>query len=324
MDGFTAAHRLTCPIPPRISPHADAVQRWLTGWVHRCGLPPTSRGAQQVALGGFGRYAARLYPEATEDDLRVLAALFAWFFLLDEECDATGTPEPARLRALLDAALSLLRTGRAPRDALRGPLRRMLREAWRTPSRRMPASWRERFTDAVAHHFDGVLAEAANKAVGRRPGLAEYVELRRATSAAYVSYTWIEFATGVPVPDAVYHHPAVRAVSEAGNDLLSWFNDLLSLERDTATSGGHNLVLAVAAERGLPAGAAVADVVRRWQERMRRFAQLRTAVPPFGPPLDAALRHYLDGVANSVRGTIDWSLETTARYRAPAAADGGR
>jgi hypothetical protein len=267
-------------------------------------------------MGRFARYAGRLYPDATERDLRVISALFTWFFLLDDECDASGEPDPARLRELLENALTVMRAGRAPRGALRGPLRRMLTDAWRVPHRRMPPAWRSRFADAVAHHFDGVLVEAANKADGRRPGVGEYVKLRRATSAAYVSYTLMEFVTGVPVPDTIYRHPAVREFSASGNDLLSWFNDLLSLERDTATSGGHNLVLAVAHEHGLSGAAAVDEVVRRWHETMCRFVELRAAVPSFGPELDAALQHFLDGVANSVRGTIDWSLET-ARYGAP-------
>lgn len=325
MDAMTAALRLDCPIPPRISPHADAVQRWLETWVRGCGLPPESRAARQIALGRFARYAGRLYPEAAEPDLRTLSALFTWFFLLDDECDSSGRPDPARVGDLLAAALALLRTGHAPDGPLRGPLRRILAEAWREPRRRMPAAWRDRFTDAVAHHFDGVRVEAANKADGRQPGVAEYVELRRATSAAYVSYTLIEFATGVPIPDAVYHHPAVREISTLGNDLLSWFNDLLSLDRDAATAGGHNLVLALAREHRLTPEAAVDETVRRWHAAMARFDRLRAAPPSFGAGYDRALRLFIDGVANSVRGTMDWSLET-ARYRrsVPPAPRGGR
>ena len=156
------------------------------------------------------------------------------------------------------------------------------------------------------------------------PGVAEYVELRRATSAAYVSYPLIEFATGRPLPDAVYHHPALRRLADLGNDLLSWFNDLASLERDRATAGGHNLVLAMAAERGRAGGG------RRWSwwpsaggRRWRRFMALRAAVPSFGPALDEAVAAHLDGIAYAVRGTVDWSLES-ARYPAGPDRPGGR
>ncbi|GAA3760873.1 hypothetical protein GCM10022225_53090 [Plantactinospora mayteni] len=393
------AAELRCPVPARLCPHADVVQEWLVDWADRIIGPLDAAARNRLAKGGVARYAGRLYPDASEADLRVLAALFTWFFLLDDACDATRRPRPGEVAALCDGVLRLLRStpplagspprstpplagspprsgqpvpapapGRpssaagpvtrtgppsaaqprpaqhppavpgarspnqpaprlttppqsraanqpAPRsEAFDGPLRRMLADAWRTPHQRMSTDWRDRFVDAVAHHLSGVVTEASNKASGRLPGVAEYIPLRRATSAAYVSYALIEFATGRPVPDAIYHHPAVREIASTANDLLSWFNDLLSLDRDTATSGGHNLVLAVAREERIPVEAAVEAVVRRWQRSMRRFVELRDAVPSFGPALDGPLRHYLDGLGNSVRGTMDWSMES-ARYR---------
>ncbi|MDW5329101.1 terpene synthase family protein [Plantactinospora sp. KLBMP9567] len=390
------AAELSCPIPARLCPHADAVQEWLVDWADLIIGPLDATARDRLTRSGVARYAGRLYPDASEADLRVIAALFTWFFLLDDACDATRRPRPAEVSALCDGVLRLLRStpagppppGSPPRagqptpavtpgrpspaagpgpwtghpsaaqsrpahhpaagtgarstnqpaarlttppqsraankpaarpEAFDGPLRRMLADAWRTPYQRMSAAWRDRFVDAVAHHLVGVVTEATNKASGRLPGVAEYIPLRRATSAAYVSYALIEFATGQPVPDAIYHHPVVRKVADTANDLLSWFNDLLSLERDAATSGGHNLVLAVAREEGIPVEAAIEAVVRRWQRSMRRFVELRDAVPSFGPAMDRPLREYLDGLGNSVRGTMDWSMES-ARYRDVVAA----
>lgn len=119
--------------------------------------------------------------------------------------------------------------------------------------------------------------------------------------------------TGRPLTDAVYHHPRLRRLADLGNDLLSWYNDIASLERDRATAGGHNLVLALAAEHGVPPEAAVDLAAARWRETMREFVALRAAVPSFGPGLDEAVTDLLDGVAAAVRGTIEWTLES-ARY----------
>ncbi|WBB65489.1 terpene synthase [Micromonospora sp. WMMD812] len=307
--------RSECPIPPRLSPYADRVQEWLVAdLLPDLGLPLDDAGAQRLARAGFARYAGRLYPAATEADLRVLTALFTWFFLVDDACDGPDRLDPARIRALRDGALAVLHGGHRHRHpGLVGPLRRLLVRAWREPHRRMPARWRQRFTDAVAHHLTGTWREAVDKSAGRPPGVAAYVELRRATSAAYVSFPLVEFVTGRPLPDPVYHHPLLREIADIGNDLLSWYNDLASLERDRATSGGHNLVLAVAGERGVPAEAAVQLVADRWRASMRRFVEVRAAVPSFGPALDEAVTDLLDGVANAVRGTIDWTVES-ARY----------
>ncbi len=89
MDGqLSWLVELTCPIPPRDSPHTEAVQGWLNGWVRDFDLAP--RAAAGLARAGFARYAGRLYPDAAPTDLRVLAALFTWFFLLDDACDGPG------------------------------------------------------------------------------------------------------------------------------------------------------------------------------------------------------------------------------------------
>ncbi|WP_435123380.1 terpene synthase family protein [Micromonospora tulbaghiae] len=308
------ALRSDCPIPPRLSPYADDVQEWLVELVDRLGLPADPATRRRLARAGFARYAGRLYPDATEPDLRVLTAVFTWFFLVDDACDGRDGLTPPQIRALRDGALALLREGpRARHPGFSGPLRRLLVQAWREPRRRMPARWRLRFADAVADHLDGVYREATATTSGRPPGVAEYVRLRRATSAAYVSYPLIEFASGRPLPDAVYHHPALRRLAGLANDLLSWFNDIASLERDRATGGGHNLVLATAAERGVPVPAAVDLVAAHWRAEMDRFAALLAAAPSFGPTLDDAVAIHLDGLAAAVRGTVDWTLES-ARY----------
>ncbi|WP_233512558.1 terpene synthase family protein [Micromonospora deserti] len=291
------------------------MQRWLgEELLPGLGLPLDGAARNRLAAAGFARYAGRLYPDAGEADLRVVTALFTWFFLVDDACDGPGRLGTEQIRALRAAAVTMLTSGPRVRHAgLTGPLRRLLLRAWREPWRRMPARWRARMAEAVAHHLDGTWQEAVNKAAGRRPGVAEYVELRRATSAAYVSYPLVEFVTGRPLPDPVYRHPLLRRIADTGNDLLSWYNDLASLERDQATSGGHNLVLAVAAERRVPVETAVELVADRWRESMRHFVEFRAAVPSFGPTLDEAVTDHLEAVANAVRGTVEWTLES-ARY----------
>ncbi|MBM0234118.1 terpene synthase [Micromonospora sp. STR1_7] len=306
--------RTECPVPARLSPYADRVQEWLLGLLPELGLALDDAALHRLARGAFARYAGRLYPDATEADLRSLTALFTWFFLVDDACDGPGRLAPDQIWALRNGTLALLRDGPRLRQAgLTGPLRRLLVLAWREPRRRMPARWRLRFADAVARHLDGTWQEAVNKEAGHRPSVTEYVELRRATSAAEVSYPLVEFVSGRLLPDPVYHHPLLREIARTGNDLLSWYNDLASLDRDRATSGGHNLVLAMRDEWGVPAAVAVDRAAERWRESMRRFVALRAAVPSFGPALDEAVTDHLDGVAYAVRGTIDWTLES-ARY----------
>jgi hypothetical protein len=279
----------------RVSPHVDAVERWLPGWLLRCGLPQDV--VARLSVSGFAAYAARLRPAAPAAELRSVTAMLTWFFLVDDAVDGPATPA---VRATVEAVRAALGGG----PGLCPPMRRML-QAWWEP---IPPAARPRLTDAIRHHLDGVLVEAANKRDGRHPGVAEYIHVRRATSGAYVLYGLTD------LPDAVYHHPVLREASAAGNDLLSWFNDLMSLDRDAAASGGHNLVLATAHEHGIPMAAAVRSAVERWRTRKAGFEAL--AVPSFGPALDPAVRRYVEEVATSVRATVDWTLESP-RYPVP-------
>ncbi|WFE22990.1 terpene synthase [Solwaraspora sp. WMMD937] len=308
--------RAACPLPTVLSPYAAQADAWLPGWLQRCGLPPGTATHRRLAGARIGRYAARLYPGAPIGRLRVVAAMFAWFFLLDDEFDGVADPQEGRLRQLADEVLAVLRSDPAPgsHPVMAGPLRRMLAGPWQTVRQSMPDWWHRRFVEAVAEHLDGAVREAANKAAGYRPGPDEYVELRRATSAAHVAYTLIEYATGDPVPDAVFHHPRVRDVLVAGNDLLSWYNDFFSLPRDLTTAGGHNLVVAVAETRRVPIGDALVIVAHRWRAEMAAFGARQAEVPSFGPDHDRAARGLLAGVGYAVRGTIDWSFES-ARYQ---------
>ncbi|GIF74280.1 terpene synthase family protein [Asanoa siamensis] len=308
---------LFCPIPPRISPHTDDVEDWLVSWLVERGVAAETAG--RLRDSGFARYAGRLYPDASPADLQLVTALFTWFFLLDDTVDGHATPPLERVRATVDGVFATIDSdGRQPAPGLSEPMRALLLDSWRPITGTLSEVSVDRINDAFRHHLDGILVEASNKWVGRRPGIVEYIQLRRATSAAYVSYALIEFAGAgrMRIPEAVYHHPVLREISAAGNDLLSWFNDLVSLERDERTSAGHNLVLATARERGLSRDAATLEVIGRWQERMTRFVELRAAVPAFGARIDAAVRRYVEGVADSVRGTIDWSLESP-RYPMP-------
>lgn len=306
--------RFDCPLPARLSPHADQAREWLADWLSRFDLPLDPATGNRLRHADVARYAARVHPDAGPADLRTLSALFTWFFLVDDACDHPHRIRPAEIRALRAGVLHLLRHGPdAHHPGFTGPLRRIFVDAFREPWERMPARWRLRFADAVAHHLDGVWREATNRAAGRVPTVAEYVPLRRATSAAEVSYALIEFTTGRPLPDAVYHHPLLRRVADTGNDLLSWFNDVVSLDRDLVGSGGHNLVLAVARESDLPLETAVARVAERWAVTMREFTALRAAVPSFGHGLDDAVTAHVDGIAHTVRGTLDWTRES-ARY----------
>ncbi|WP_255599274.1 hypothetical protein [Micromonospora sp. RL09-050-HVF-A] len=135
VDEILWSLRSACPIPPRLSPYAEGVQDWLLDRLPRLGLPLGTEALHRLDRAGFARYAGRLYPDASEPDLRTVAALFTWFFLVDDACDGPDRLPSEQIRALRRGTLTLLHDGpRRRHPNFGGPLRRLLVEAWRAPA----------------------------------------------------------------------------------------------------------------------------------------------------------------------------------------------
>lgn len=54
------------------------------------------------------------------------------------------------------------------------------------------------------------------------------------TVYSQVTYACIEYTLQIDVPDEAFHHPIVESLSEAGNDILSWANDIYSFDNEQA------------------------------------------------------------------------------------------
>ncbi len=163
------ALRAECPHPaPALPARATGCR---TGWRARAplGLPLDPAPQRRLARAGFARYAGRLYPDAAEADLRVLTALFTWFFLVDDACD--GPDGLTRRRSARCATVRWRCCGTARVAAPRASPARCA-DCWCRPGGSRAAGCRPvaaRFADAVAHHLDGAPGRPPTKTAGGRP-----------------------------------------------------------------------------------------------------------------------------------------------------------
>ena len=72
--------------------------------------------------------------------------------------------------------------------------------------------------------FKAVAQQSADRASGSIPDLESYVHMRRDTSGCKPCFALIEYAAGIDLPDQIIDHPAIRALEEATNDLVTWSN----------------------------------------------------------------------------------------------------
>lgn len=111
----------------------------------------------------------------------------------------------------------------------------------------------KRFTEATREYVLAARNQVGNRERKECPTIEEYVALRRDTSAikvgalrtvfsvhqcltvfSQVTYACIEYTLQIDVPDEAFHHPVVESLSEAGNDILSWANDIYSFDNEQA------------------------------------------------------------------------------------------
>jgi hypothetical protein len=346
-----AAPAVYCPFPPRISPHAARVQRYAVEWAARHGFLPDAAAREAFGRARFAALMSRAYPDAGYPDLCLAVDWLTFMFRLDDHLETRlGRDRPAQraVRELVLARLSAPGTAQAdaqatalgtasataqppaPRqrrgtasepagppdgplvDLLGAPLAGSLADLWRRTAARTGPGWRDRFVRHVAEYLDANDWEAANRTAGRLPGVEEYVRMRRASAATAVFFDFIEVFAGAELPTAVAAHPGLLRLRRCADDLVAWFNDLVSWPKELAAGDPHNLVLVLAHERGVPVERAVRLAADRHDARVCDLLTVRDGLeaPLLARP---GVRVVVDGLTVWVRANVDWSRES-GRY----------
>jgi 5-epi-alpha-selinene synthase len=102
------------------------------------------------------------------------------------------------------------------------------------------------------------------------------------------------------------------------NNVISWANDIVSLEKERLQGDVHNLALILAYEQKLSLQDAVERVGALHDAEVYAFIALTRRLPSFAPLVDSDLRRYVTGMRFWMRANLDWSLDTV-RYRSTPA-----
>ena len=305
------APAVLCPFPPRVSPHLSAVHRYAVGWATRHGFLPTQRGRAVFARARFASLMARAYPDAGLPDLQLAVSWLTVTFVLDDYLETTLGRQPDIQRELAGQVLDFLAGGPEP-ELLDRPLTGALTEVWaRTVARTVPA-WRERFVGHVGCYLAANAWEADNRRGDRVPPIGEYVRMRRHSAATAMFFDLVEALAGVPVEVDPFAEAGLALLRLHADNIVAWFNDLVSWPKEAAGGDSHNLVLVVGHELGLSTAEAVRHVVGRHDQEVRAFIGARDR---YGARLAtvAPLRRAADGLQCWIRANVDWSRES-GRY----------
>jgi hypothetical protein len=327
-----------CPFPPHISRHLAEVQRYAVEWAVRHRLLADAPGRAAFARAKFAHLMARAYPGAGYPDLCLAVAWLTFTFKLDDHFETALGSEPGRQRDAGAALLAHLLAGAASLNeparheparheparhepaseapglgaALGRPLGGALAEIWARTVARTGSGWRARFVGHVGQYLAANAWEADNRATDRVPSAEEYVQMRRHSAATAMFFDLIEVFGGVELTTEVAADPQLLALRRHADNVVAWFNDLVSWPKESAVGDPHNLVLVLHRQDRQPLPAAVELVVARHDEEVRRFIALRDELRP-------ALRSapgvgwFVEGLAHWIRANVDWSSES-GRY----------
>lgn len=304
---------LICPFPSAMNPHATEAQQATVAWARRFRLLQRDAAYRRLNRLQYGMLMARAYPSAAPETLQIVTDWSTWLFLLDDQCDEAGMGRDPEQLAGLHTEFADVLQGISPSPD-QAPLVHAL---WDLRARMIvhaPEGWYERFSDSVTQYFSANVWEATNRRQGRIPDAATYCAMRLFTSAVYPCLLLIELTEGLNLPSEVYDHPDVQRLSKMTNNVISWSNDIVSMEKERLQGDIHNLALILSYEQKLSLQVAVERVGVLHDAEIRAFISLTRQLPAFTPSVARDLQRYVAGLRFWMRGNLDWSLDTV-RYR---------
>ncbi|HLL68525.1 MAG TPA: hypothetical protein VK453_22835 [Micromonosporaceae bacterium] len=312
--GSPTSPAVLSPFRPRLSPHVTELERSAVEWATRQGLI-AGPAIRRYARARFARLIARTYPDAPPTALSLATAWLTTVFALDDHLETALGRDPARqreIRALLLDHLGGAVTVEPLAAAVGAPLSRALAVVWARTAAAAGPAWRERFRTHLADYLAGNVWEAENRATGRVPGVPEYLRMRRSTAATAIFFDLIEVFGGVELTPAAAADPAVLALRRHADNVVAWFNDLVSWPKELARGDVHNLVLVLARNTGVALPEAVRTVVAWHDAEVTEFLRARHRLPA-ALRATAGVEPMVAGLTYWIRGNVDWSRES-GRY----------
>lgn len=315
MRSFAVSALREPPFPCRRHPLVAEVARESAGWAAEIGLTGGAASRLRLAGAAVADLAGRACPEAPVDRLRLLTDLITWLFAVDDACDEDGLgAAPTRLAPAVAGLLDVLdlRGDPAPPalSGTAGPHGVALHDLCRRVRAHAQPTVLLAFTGQLREYLLALLWEAANREHRRVPGVAEYVQMRRHTGGVHPSFTLTDLA--YDGPGAVDRtDPALAALETLAADLVCWCNDVFSYRKEGRLTGdGHNLVAAIAGEKGGPEQAALLAAADLFNRALAAYTERETAVLRTADP---ATRRFAAARRCWIRATYDWSV-SAARY----------
>ncbi|MEU6554400.1 hypothetical protein ABZ915_29635 [Streptomyces sp. NPDC046915] len=309
---------LYCPLPSAMHPDAAEIGRRSIDWLAGLGLFTHDGMREQMVRARAAEWVCRIAPHGDRHRLQIVSDWTHLGFAIDDHRFDAG-PLVDRPEALIPLMMRLMPHLDHPEGPVGDdPFSIGFRDLSTRARSSAPARVVRRWVEGNMEWFFAVACLTAHRVAGAMPSLSEYVNLGPRDRAMNLTGSLIELAEGTCLPDAERESPAVRAVTQAANMLVTIGNDLFSLNRETEHDVlESNFVGVLQHERDCTTEQAVREVVALHDRVMCRYLTLREEIEPTAT---AAVRRHLSQLDHLIRGNLEWSVRVP-RYHDDSAAE---
>lgn len=303
--------KLYCPFPSAVNKYAESVELHTQDWVRLFKLLPDQDDFNRLKKSKFGWLAARAYPNAPMEALKIVSDWNTWLFIRDDQCDESSIGRNPQLLSDMHADFLAILNGRAPlandsalAHALHDIRERLLHKA--------NEAWLCRFIYSVAEYFESSIWEASNRAASLTPDTETYILMRPYTGGLYTDIELIDIAEGIYLPLHVRKNEKLQRLMLIANNVVCWSNDIISYTKESRHQDVHNLVATLRATQ--PTLQAAVDMSAELiNAQVRAFIELQTQLPSFTPEIDADVARFIGVLRSWMRGNLDWAYDS-GRY----------
>lgn len=302
---------LNCPFPSAINQYADAVNIHTLEWVNKFDLVPEEENFLRLQKSKFGRLAARAYPNAPLEELKIVSDWNTWLFIRDDQCDESGLgKDPIRLSALHAEFLEILQ-GRTP-EKYDSVLSHALYDIRSRLLKKANSAWMCRFIYSVIEYFESSVWEAINRVNGKIPDTETYILMRPYTGGLYTDIELIDITEDIYLPLYVRKNQVIQNLTLMANNVVCWSNDIISYAKESKHDDVHNLVATLLPS--LPSLQRAIDLATEMTHaEIDAFVELEKQIPSFSSDIDKDVHRYVAILRSWMRGNLDWAYES-GRY----------
>ncbi|CAE6504051.1 unnamed protein product [Rhizoctonia solani] len=298
----------------KVNPHHDEAESGSLAWFDAHGIHSGPE-REEFLSARYCLLASYCYPDADLEHLRPVMDFIIWLVAFDDMVDEGEFCDSIEaMKHAFDITMNVLRNPDAPHPnlkyvaALKSFYDRMRANASPTALRR--------FIEGAEGYTKAAIQDTIDRAAGRVLTIEEYIQLRAESSGVKWAYAAMEYAHGVELPDEVHDDPIISELALAGNQILTWSNDIYSFSLEQAKGYTHNILFVIMRNKSLDLQGAVEFVDEMIQKRIKEYIDAKSRLRSFGSDLDVHVARYIQGIEYCIQANINWSL-MTPRYFGP-------